>query len=337
MKRVLVTPRSLTNGDHPAFARLRQGGWEIVLGPKGRLPEEEELCDLVQGCVGWIAGVEPVTAKVLAAAKALRVISRNGSGIDNIPLVDATQRGITVLRANGANAQGVAELTLGLALMAARGLHLADRGLKEGVWRRSMGTELNGRRVAVVGYGRIGQAVARLFAAFGSVVSVIEPLDVAAEPFARVTLEFAIREAELITLHCPPSPDGQPLLSKILLSRARPGLTLINTARRTLVDEEGLLQQLESGRIAAYCSDVFDQADASAAKLIAHPHVIATSHLGAFTRESVDRAALEAVQNLLAFFEGGPTPSRPSECGSPTSRPSEDGPTSPRPSGNASH
>jgi D-3-phosphoglycerate dehydrogenase / 2-oxoglutarate reductase len=98
-----------------------------------------------------------------------------------------------------------------------------------------------------------------------------------------------------------------------LLGRVRPGLTLINTARRTLVDEEGLLQQLESGRIAAYCSDVFDQADAKAAKLIAHPRVIATAHLGAFTRESVDRAALEAVQNLLAFFEGIPTSSRPSE------------------------
>jgi D-3-phosphoglycerate dehydrogenase len=268
---------------------------------------EEELCGLVQGCVGWIAGVEPVTPRVLAAAKELRVISRNGSGIDNIPLIDASQRGITVLRANGANAQGVAELTLGLALMTARSIHLTDRGLKEGVWRRSMGTELNGRQVAVVGYGRIGQAVARLFAAFGSVVSVIEPLDVATEPFARVDLEFAIREAELITLHCPPTPDGKPLLSKTLLSRVRPGLTLINTARRTLVDEDGLWQQLESGRIAAYCSDVFDQADANAAKLIAHPGVIATAHLGAFTRESVDRAALEAVQNLLAFFENVPS------------------------------
>ena len=306
MKRVLVTPRSLTHGDHPVFERLRQAGWEIVLGPNGRLPEEKELCGLVQGCVGWIAGVEPVTPRVLAAAKELRVISRNGSGIDNIPLADATQRGITVLRANGANAQGVAELTLGLALMATRSIHLADRGLKEGVWRRSMGTELNGRQVAVVGYGRIGQAVARLFAAFGSVVSVIEPLDVATEPFARVDLEFAIREAELMTLHCPPSPDRKPLLSKTLLSRVRLGLTLINTARRTLIDEEGLLQQLESGRIVAYCSDVFDQADASAAKLIAHPRVIATAHLGAFTRESVDRAALEAVQNLLAFFQNLP-------------------------------
>lgn len=303
MKRVLVTPRSLTHNDHPAFYRLRQAGWEIVLGPKGRLPEEVELCDLVRGCLGWIAGVEPVTAKVLAAADALKVISRNGSGVDNIPLVETAQRGITVLRATGANAQGVAELTLGLALAAARGIHLADRGLKEGVWSRSMGTELNGRHVAVVGYGRIGQAVARLFAAFGSIVSVIEPLEVATEPFIRVKLEDAVREADLITLHCPPAADGSPLLTKALLSQVRPGLTLINTARRTLVDEEGLLQQIENGRIAAYCSDVFDHADASAAELIAHPQVIATSHLGAFTRESVDRAALEAVHNLLAFFE----------------------------------
>jgi D-3-phosphoglycerate dehydrogenase len=316
----------LTHGDHPAFERLRQAGWDVVLGPKGRLPEEEELCDLVQGCVGWIAGVEPVSPKVLAAAKMLQVISRNGSGVDNIPLADAAQRGITVLRANGANAQGVAELTLGLALLAAR--NLGDRGLKEGIWRRSMGAELNGRKVAVVGYGRIGQAVARLFAAFGSVVSVIEPLDVATEPFARVDLESAIREAELITLHCPPSPDGKPLLSNVLLSRARPGLTLINTARRTLVDEEGLLQQLENGRIAAYCSDVFDQADESAATLIAHPRVIATPHLGAFTRESVDRAALEAVQNLLTFFENVPTSSRPTENVPPSSGPSDKVPAS---------
>ena len=303
MKRVLVTPRSLTNSDHPAFHRLRHAGWEVVLGPKGRLPDEAELCGLVRGCLGWIAGVEPVTPKVLAAADVLKVISRNGSGVDNIPLAEAAQLGITVLRATGANAQGVAELTLGLALAAARGIHWADRGLKEGVWSRSMGTELNGRHVAVVGYGRIGQTVARLFAAFGSIVSVIEPLEVATEPFARVKLEHAIREAELITLHCPPAADGSPLLTKALLSQVRPGLTLINTARRSLVDEEGLLQEIENGRIAAYCSDVFDHADASTAKLITHPRVIATSHLGAFTRESVDRAALEAVHNLLAFFE----------------------------------
>ena len=303
MKRVLVTPRSLTNGDHPAFERLRKAGWEIVFGPSGRLPEERELCELLPGCVGWIAGVEPISAKVLAAASNLKVISRNGSGIDNIPLAEAARRGITVLRATGANAQGVAELTLGLALAAARGFHLADRALKGGAWYRSIGSELKGKEVAVVGYGRIGRTVAQLFAAFGSIVSVIEPLDVATEPFHRVDLDYAVNHADLITLHCPPSANGVPLLTKDLLARVRPGLLLINTARRALVDEGALLQQLDAGRIKAYCSDVFDQADPNTARLVAHPRVIATSHLGAFTRESVDRAAVEAVQNLLAFFQ----------------------------------
>jgi D-3-phosphoglycerate dehydrogenase / 2-oxoglutarate reductase len=88
-----------------------------------------------------------------------------------------------------------------------------------------------------------------------------------------------------------------------------------------LVDEEELLRQLENGRIAAYCSDVFDQADATAAKLIAHAQVIATPHLGAFTRESVDRAAVEAVQNLLTFFENVPASSRLSENVPKSSRP----------------
>jgi D-3-phosphoglycerate dehydrogenase / 2-oxoglutarate reductase len=98
MKRVLVTPRSLTNGDHPAFERLRSDGWEILLGPRGRLPEETELCSLVPGCQGWIAGVEPITPRILDAATDLRVISRNGSGVDNIPLHETSRRGITVLR-----------------------------------------------------------------------------------------------------------------------------------------------------------------------------------------------------------------------------------------------
>jgi D-3-phosphoglycerate dehydrogenase len=303
MKRVLVTPRSLTNGDHPAFRLLRKAGWEIVLGPSGRLPEESELRALLPGCIGWIAGIETISAQTLAHATELKVISRNGSGVDNIPLADAARLGITVLRAAGANAQGVAELTLGLALSAARDIHHSDRALKAGTWHRSIGSELNGKEVSVVGYGRIGRSVAQLFAAFGSVVSVIEPLEVATEPFKRIDLGYAIQEAELITLHCPPASDGTPLLTRNRLAKIKPGMILINTARRALVDEPALLEQLDSGRIVAYCSDVFDHADASVAKLIAHPRVIATGHLGAFTRESVDRAAVEAVQNLLAFFE----------------------------------
>ncbi len=243
---------------------------------------------------------------MLDAAKQLQVISRNGSGIDNIPLEEAKGRGITVLSAAGANAQGVAELTLGLALAAVRHFHLADRQLKEGKWARRLGSELNGRSVLVVGFGKIGRLVARLLVAFGSSVSVVEPMEVATDPFAKVRLPTGMRSADLVTLHCPPLPSGRPLITAELVECSRRGLILINCARRSLVDETAVLASLETGQIEIYASDVFEEAGGDSIALIGHPKVIATPHLGAYTKESVDRAAVEAAENLITFFAHAP-------------------------------
>ena len=306
MRRILVTPRSLAASEHPAIQLLRDQGWEVVFGPRGRLPEEAELLPLLPGCEGWLAGIEPISVRVLDAAKQLQVISRNGSGIDNIPLEEAKGRGIAVLRAAGANAQGVAELTLGLALAAVRHFHLADRQLKEGKWARRLGSELNGRSVLVVGFGKIGRLVARLLAAFGSSVSVVEPMEVATDPFAKVGLSTGMRSADLVTLHCPPLPSGRPLITAELVARSRPGLILINCARRSLVDETAVLAGLETGQMEIYASDVFEEAAGDSSALIGHAKVIATPHLGAYTKESVDRAAVEAAENLITFFAHAP-------------------------------
>ncbi len=306
MKRILITPRSLTGSQHPAIQLLRDQGWEIIFGPSGRLPDEAELLQLVPGCEGWLAGVEPITIQVLNAADQLKVISRNGSGVDNIALERAKERGIAVLSAAGANAQGVAELTLGLALAAIRQLHLADRRLKEGKWVRKLGRELNGKRVLVVGFGKIGKIVSRLFAAFGSSVSIVEPLEVTPEPFPQVELLDGLRSADLVTLHCPPPADGGALLTAERLKTVRPGCILINCARRSLVDEKALLAGLEAGAISVYACDVFEEAGVDSGALIGHSKVIATPHLGAYTSESVDRAALEAAENLIRFFAHAP-------------------------------
>jgi len=306
MRRILVTPRSLSASEHPAIQLLRDQGWEVIFGPRGRLPEEAELLQLLPGCAGWLAGVEPISVRVLDAAKQLQVISRNGSGIDNIPLQEAKGRGIAVLSAAGANAQGVAELTLGLALAAIRQFHLADRQLKEGKWTRRLGSELNGRSALIVGFGKIGRLVARLLAAFGSSVSVVEPMEVATDPFAKVELSAGVRSADLVSLHCPPLPGGRPLITAELVARSQPGLILINCARRSLVDETAVLAGLETGQIEIYASDVFEEAGGDSIALIGHPKVIATPHLGAYTKESVDRAAVEAAENLITFFAHAP-------------------------------
>lgn len=108
--KILVTPRSLSLNGHPAFESLKKLGYEMVFCQPGKSPTEEELLVVIPECVGWIAGVEPVSEKVIGSAKQLKVISRNGTGVDNLPLASIEKAGIEVCRAEGANARGVAEL-----------------------------------------------------------------------------------------------------------------------------------------------------------------------------------------------------------------------------------
>ena len=114
--KILITPRALSRDGHPALGLLQEAGYEVVFCTPGQTPSEEELLQLVPQCVGWLAGVEPVSERVVAAASGLRAISRNGTGVDNLPLVALQARGIEVLRAEGANARGVAELAIALLL-----------------------------------------------------------------------------------------------------------------------------------------------------------------------------------------------------------------------------
>jgi phosphoglycerate dehydrogenase-like enzyme len=116
---ILVTPRALSRG-HPLLGALTDRGHRLVMPAPGATPDEATLIAALPGCVGWIAGVEPVSEAVIAAADALRVISRNGTGVDNLPLAVLAQRGIRVMRAEGANARGVAELALALTLCGLR-------------------------------------------------------------------------------------------------------------------------------------------------------------------------------------------------------------------------
>ena len=132
--RVLVTPRSATRDGHPSLQALADAGYETVFCRPGALPSEEELLALLPGCVGYLAGVETVSAQVLEAAKGLRAISRNGTGADAIDTAAAQRLGIRVLRAEGANARGVAELTLALILCLARSLTRNDQALKAHRW-----------------------------------------------------------------------------------------------------------------------------------------------------------------------------------------------------------
>ncbi|HVL55824.1 MAG TPA: phosphoglycerate dehydrogenase, partial [Burkholderiaceae bacterium] len=297
MKRILVTPRSLTERPHPALLRLQQAGYEPVCSTPGATPSEPELIRLVPGCVGWIAGVEPVTAAVIDAAASLRVISRNGVGVDNLPLELLRERGVEVLVAEGANANGVAELALALMLCGLRQIPQTDAAIKVGGWPRLLGAELRARTLGVIGCGAIGAQVLRLAHAFGARLIAHDPrrppLPELAKELQWCDLPELLARADLVTLHCPPLAD-RALIDRAAIGSIRTGALLVNTARATLVDEGAVLDALESGQLRGYATDVFAHeppSSAASAALAAHPRVIATSHVGGYTRESVDRAA----------------------------------------------
>ena len=302
-KRILVTPRSLTAEPHPDIERLRERGFDIVYSTAGAMPTEDELVSLVPGCVGWLAGVEPVTPRIIDAAGDLKVISRNGVGVDNLPVDILSKRGVKVMIAEGANARGVAELTIGLFFAALRSIPLADAGIKAGQWPRRRGMEIRGRTVGVIGCGAIGREVARMAIALGARVKAYDPvrpnLDLPGDRFAYAEIDDIVASADILTLHCPLPKDGSALLDRSRLFLATEGQIIVNTARARLIDEDALIEALDAGRIGCYATDVFEPEPPVSLALAGHPRVIATSHIGGFTTESVDRATRIAADNLL--------------------------------------
>ena len=304
MNKILVTPRSLTKKGHPALDRLTEAGFVVVFSTPGEQPSEEELCAKLPGCVGYLAGVEKVTARVLESAPALKVISRNGTGIDNVDLAVAERLGIRVCRAEGANARGVAELTIGLLLSLARQIPYADGSLKTQIWQRRQGFELEGRTLGVIGCGKIGKLVTQMALALGMRVLAydlfVDATFTPSDAFRYAAIEEIFAQSDVITLHCPPAPDGQALIDASAIARMKHGVYLINTARADLLDAQAVEEGIAAGRIAGLALDVFASEPPSDYRLVEHDRVIATPHVGGFTEESVSRAVSVAVDNLLA-------------------------------------
>jgi D-3-phosphoglycerate dehydrogenase / 2-oxoglutarate reductase len=300
---ILITPRSVTERGHPALGRLSDAGFELQFCTRGKQPAEAELLQLLPDCVGYLAGVEPVSARVLEAARQLKVIARNGTGVDNIDLAAAERLGIQVCRAEGANAQSVAELAIGLVFALARSLPFSDRGIKAGGWERRMGIELSGKTLGVVGCGRIGRIVARLALGLGLRVVAYDVFPEAAfapaADFRFASLDEVLSQSDVISLHAPSSPDCRPLLDAAAVAKLRRGALVVNTARASLVDAEAMLAALASGHVAGLALDVFDAEPPTDRRLADHDRVIATPHIGSYARESVDRLVDVAVDHLL--------------------------------------
>ena len=301
--RILVTPRSVTRNGHRSLDALGKAGFDVVFCRPGVLPPEDELMQVLPGCVGYLAGVETVSARVLEAAKGLKAISRNGTGADAINIAAADRLGIKVLRVQGANARGVAELAMAMILCIARSLTQTDRSLKAQRWERHDGYELENRILGLVGCGRIGRLVAKFALAFGMKVLASDPMpawDDAPDGFRFSELNEVLIASDVISLHCPPRHGGRPVLDEESIGRLKKGVVVINTARGGLIDEDAMLSALDSGQVKGIGLDVFDGEPPQDWRLALHPKAVCSPHIGGYTPESIDRAMVGAVENLLS-------------------------------------
>jgi len=272
--------------------------------------------DLLQSINGYDALVvrsrTKVTADVLSAAPRLKVVGRAGVGVDNIDLGAARQQRVAVVNAPLATTQAVAEQTLGLMLALARRIPQADAALKAGHWikKELMGSEINGKTLGIIGMGNIGAAVAQRAAALGMSVLGYDPLLPAEVIQARGARPVALPElyagSDFISLHVPLTQETRGMIGVETIPQMKQGVRLICTARGGLIDENALLEALESGWVAGAALDVFSKEPPGLTPLITHPRLIATPHVSAQTIEAQKRAAVDIAQEVLAALGGKP-------------------------------
>ena len=303
MARVLVTEEIA----EPGLALLRSAGHEVdvQLGLSA-----DELSSAVAGASALIIrSATRVTADVLEAGRELVVVGRAGIGVDNVDVEAATRRGVMVVNAPQSNVLSAAEHTLALLLAQARNVPQADGALKAGRWERSKweGVELHGKVLGVIGLGRVGALVAQRAAAFGMRLLAYDPY-VSAERARQMGVELlplaeVMRVADFVTVHLPKTAETAGLIGEQVLSSAKRGVRIVNTARGGIVDEKALAAAIAEGTVGGAALDVFEQEPVTSSPLFELDSVVVTPHLGASTREAQDKAGItiaEQVQLALA-------------------------------------
>jgi D-3-phosphoglycerate dehydrogenase len=257
-----------------------------------------------------IRSATKLTADLIERGENLKVIGRAGVGVDNVDVEAATRRGIVVANAPESNIVSAAEHAVGLLVALARNIPQAHAALKDGRWERSRwgGVELADKTLAILGFGRIGQLVARRADGLGMRVVAYDPF-VAPERYRELgveqagTLAGALAAADFVTLHAPSTPETAGLVNADTIALMRDGVRIVNAARGALVDEDALADALRSGKVAGAALDVYSQEPYTGA-LLELDNVVVTPHLAASTDEAQDRAGVIVAEQVAAALDG---------------------------------
>ncbi len=266
-----------------------------------------------------------ITKEIIDSCPNLQLIGRAGVGIDNIDVEAAKLKGVHVFNTPASSSVSVAELVIGQLFTMARQLHESNRMMPEIGTTDSVATgfetlkknygkgfELRGKNIGIIGFGRIGQEVAKYGVGLGMKVWIYDTN----KTEAKITLlyndisvtlpvydfETVIKNADFITLHVPKQKDGKAVITKAEIEKMKPGVCLINTSRGGLIDEQDLVAGLDAGKIKAAALDVFDNEPTPKESLLKHPKISLTPHIGAATIEAQERIGKEIIENVVSYY-----------------------------------
>jgi D-3-phosphoglycerate dehydrogenase / 2-oxoglutarate reductase len=312
--RILLTTTSFQDTPGRHHDVLNNSGFEVVRA-RGPLSEQQmlELVTTGGGFDGLLNGDDRITAKVIdAALPRLRVIGKYGIGLDSIDVKYATAKKIPVLFTPGVNETTVAEHTIGLMIAVAKNFWFHMRAVKAGEWKRQTGSELFGKTLGVIGFGRIGKEVVKRANAFG--MTCVGHGNYWDDEFARqynverlTTREDVLRRADVVSLHTNLTPETRGFINAATIAMMKDGAILVNTGRGGLVVDQDVADACRSGKLKGYGADVLDPEPMRTPHVFQDvDNVLVTPHVGSRTNESVERQGLRAANNLVNFLTGNP-------------------------------
>ena len=299
MSKVLITTSSFSLGNFAQAKSLHDAGISIEVNPHGRRLSEDEVAELVAtDVIAILAGLEPLTDRVLSNAKSLRVIARCGTGLDSVDLQAASRLGIDVFNTPDAPTQAVAELTIAHMLNSLRHISTTDSNMRSGKWTPTMGSLLATKTVGLIGVGRIGSAVAKLAQAFGARVIGFDPVVSSHNSVELLSLDEVLDQSDIVSLHVPINDQTHHIMNANTISRMKPGSIVVNVSRGGLIDESALHDALKSQHLSGAALDCFEDEPYSG-PLLQIPGVHVTAHMGSYARETRDLMEVEASTNLV--------------------------------------
>jgi D-3-phosphoglycerate dehydrogenase len=299
VSKVLITTSSFSLGNFAQAKSLHDAGISIEVNPHGRRLSEDEVAELVAtDVIAILAGLEPLTDRVLSKAKSLRVIARCGTGLDSVDLQAASRLGIDVFNTPDAPTQAVAELTIAHMLNSLRHISTTDSNMRSGKWTPTMGSLLATKTVGLIGVGRIGSAVAKLAQAFGARVIGFDPVVSSHNSVELLSLDEVLNQSDIVSLHVPINDQTHHIVNASAISRMKPGSIVVNVSRGGLIDESALHDALKSQHLSGAALDCFEDEPYSG-PLLQLPGVHVTAHMGSYARETRDLMEVEASTNLV--------------------------------------